>query len=105
MLKDDLTVFFLDDHLHFLENHLTAGLNVQRPAPSRPDLGERWPSRLVATAAEDRLNISLSSRQSFRRTLADGIFLTPLTLLAVPTFEFFSDVLHGRAHGHGWVTE
>src|SRR5215510_3821488 len=27
---------------------------------SRPDLGERWPSRLVATAAEERL--------SFRRT-------------------------------------
>jgi hypothetical protein len=26
-------------------------------APSRPDLGERWPSRLVATAAESRLNI------------------------------------------------
>src|SRR5262249_55797860 len=24
---------------------------------SRPDLGERWPSRLVATAEEDRLNI------------------------------------------------
>jgi hypothetical protein len=26
--------------------------------PARSDLGERWPSRLVATAAEDRLNIS-----------------------------------------------
>ena len=25
---------------------------------TRPDPGERWPSRLVATAAEDRLNIS-----------------------------------------------
>ncbi len=24
--------------------------------PARPDLGERWPSRLVATAAEDRLS-------------------------------------------------
>jgi hypothetical protein len=24
---------------------------------SRPDLGERWPSRLVAMAAEDRLSI------------------------------------------------
>jgi hypothetical protein len=23
---------------------------------SRPDFGERWPARLVATAAEDRLN-------------------------------------------------
>jgi hypothetical protein len=25
--------------------------------PARPDLRKRWPSRLVATAAEDRLNI------------------------------------------------
>jgi hypothetical protein len=44
-------------------------------------------------------------RQSFRHTLADAIFLTPLTLLAVPTFEFFRDVIHWRAHCHGWVTD
>jgi hypothetical protein len=31
--------------------------------PSRPDLGKRWPSRLVATAAEDRL---ISARHSAR---------------------------------------
>jgi hypothetical protein len=37
--------------------------------------------------------------------MAGGISLTPLTLPAVPTFEFFSDFLHWRAHGHGWVTE
>jgi hypothetical protein len=50
----------------------------------------------------NRLNIS----QSFRHTLADAVFLAPLTLLAVPTFEFFSDVLYWRAYGHGrWVTE
>jgi hypothetical protein len=49
--------------------------------------------------------VSAGRRHSFRHTLADAIFLTPLTLLAVPTFEFFSDVLHWRAHGHGWVTE
>jgi hypothetical protein len=42
-------------------------------------------------------------RQSFRHT--GGIFLTPLALFAVPTFEFFSDLIHWRAHGHGWVTE
>src|SRR6516225_9997308 len=30
----------------------------RRCRTSRPDLGERWSSRLVATAAEDRLNIS-----------------------------------------------
>jgi hypothetical protein len=54
-------------------------------------------SRAIATAQQ--------SRQSFRHTLAEAIFLTTLTLLAVPTFEFFSDVLHWRAHCHGWVTE
>ena len=44
--------------------------------------------------------VAEQSRQSFRHTVADAIFLTPLTLLTVPTFEFFSDVLHWRAHGH-----
>src|SRR5215472_13401854 len=29
----------------------------RRRWPARSDLGRRWPSRLVATAAEDRLNI------------------------------------------------
>jgi hypothetical protein len=38
MLKDDLTVLFLDDHLHFLENHLTAILIAQRPRSHR----RRW---------------------------------------------------------------
>ena len=47
----------------------------------------------------------VSYRQSFRHTLADAMFLTSLTLFAVPTFEFFSDVIHWRAHGHGWITE
>jgi hypothetical protein len=41
---------------------------------------------------------SEKSAISFRHTLADSIFLTPLTLLAVRTFEFFSDVLRGCAH-------
>ena len=53
----------------------------------------------------DRLSFSSSSRRSFRHTLAGGISLTPLTLFAVSTFEFFSDFLYRRAHGHGWVTE
>jgi hypothetical protein len=35
--------------------------------PARPDLGERWPSRLVATSAEDRLNIRRNSRTSLLR--------------------------------------
>jgi hypothetical protein len=58
----------------------------------------------VATAAEKRLSFP-DSAISFRHTLADGISLTPLTLLAVPPFELFSDLLNRRAHGHGWVTE
>jgi hypothetical protein len=33
--------------------------------PSRPDLGERWPSLLVATAAEDRLSIKRNLYTSF----------------------------------------
>ena len=34
---------------------------VNRPLPALRDLCWRWPSRLVATAAEDRLNIPPSS--------------------------------------------
>src|SRR5262245_42312490 len=48
--------------------------------------------------------ISFNISKSFRHTLAGAIFLTPRTLLAVPTFEFFDDVLHWRAHGNS-VTE
>jgi hypothetical protein len=33
--------------------------------PSRPDLGERWPARLVATAAEDRLRFRANPHTSF----------------------------------------
>src|SRR5262249_52613921 len=37
---------------------------VTRPCThARPDLGERWPARLVATAAEDRLNFQRYSRR------------------------------------------
>ena len=32
---------------------------------ARPDLGERWPSRLVATAAENRLSIKRNLYTSF----------------------------------------
>jgi hypothetical protein len=43
--------------------------------PARPDLGERWPSRLVATAAENRLNIPASRHTSFaaRRAIAEAV--------------------------------
>ena len=33
--------------------------------PARPHLGERWPSRLVATAFEDRLSIKRNPHTSF----------------------------------------
>jgi hypothetical protein len=38
---------------------------------SRPDLGERWPARLVATAEEDRLNIRAQSVPFFCVILGD----------------------------------
>ena len=66
---------------------------------------ESFPGALRSFGSSNELPAK-QSRQSFRHTLADAIFLTPLALLAVPTFEFFSDVLHWRAHGHGrWVPE
>jgi len=34
-------------------------------AAAEHDLGERWPSRLVATTAEDRLNIKRNLYTSF----------------------------------------
>jgi len=37
----------------------------RRYRPARPDLGERWPSRLVATAAASRLMAALA--KSWRR--------------------------------------
>jgi len=42
--------------------------------PSRPDLGERWPSRLVATAAEDRLSFR-ATRRSRAAAIADELEL------------------------------
>jgi hypothetical protein len=33
---------------------------------SVPDLGERWPARLVAMAAEDRLSITRNLKRRFR---------------------------------------
>ena len=66
---------------------------------------ESFPGALRSFGSSNELPAK-QSRQSFRHTLADAIFLTPLALLAVPTFEFFSDVLHWRAHGHArGVTE
>jgi hypothetical protein len=43
--------------LAFHGQHAFALGTVMANWPSRPDLGERWPSPLVATAAEGRLNI------------------------------------------------
>jgi hypothetical protein len=45
-------------------------------ASARPDLGERWPSRLVATASENRLNMrheeAPNARLRYFRHCADG---------------------------------
>jgi hypothetical protein len=38
-----------------------------RPTIGLPDLGERWPSRLVTTAAENRLSIRRNPHTSFLR--------------------------------------
>src|SRR5262249_27483143 len=38
------------------------GTRIAAYMTSRPDLGERWPSRLVATAAEKRLSFSSKAR-------------------------------------------
>jgi hypothetical protein len=44
---------------------VTVNAAHRRCWPARPDLGERWPSRLVATAEEDRLNIRRNPHTSF----------------------------------------
>src|SRR6516164_8266211 len=49
--------------------------------PSRPDLGERWPSRLVATAAENRCEVELqmpkeSAGQFTQQALRFGFLAT-----------------------------
>jgi hypothetical protein len=41
--------------------------NFGRHWPARPDLGLRWPSRLVATAAEDRLSFRRNARRKLLR--------------------------------------
>ena len=46
---------------------------------SRPDLGERWSSRLVATAAEDRLSFRRKSRASFAPAIAEAIAIYEYT--------------------------
>ena len=45
--------------------------------PSRPDLGERWPSRLVATPAEDRVSTTIWSGSA-----AAGLYLGTGLILA-----------------------
>jgi hypothetical protein len=70
----------------------------ERSNPSR-----QGHTRCHAQAGSDHSSLIVMTKRCPFST--DAIFLTQLTLLAVPTLEFFSDVLHWRAHGHGWVTE
>jgi hypothetical protein len=53
-----LTVLFLNDDVHFLEDHAPVKLLAEQHRPEQVDpLRERWPSRLVAMAGkEDRLS-------------------------------------------------
>jgi len=50
--------------------------------PARPDLGERWPSRLVATAEEDRV--------SFRRNLRRFVTASDCQTIAIYDLAGFS---------------
>ena len=55
-------VMFSNDVFDLSMTDITLNVPVAVPGPIagaelRPDLGERWPSRLVATAEEERLNI------------------------------------------------
>ena len=52
-----LTNLILDVPLVGAAGQFPVGASQCRYGTSRSDLGERWPARLVATAAEDRLNI------------------------------------------------
>jgi hypothetical protein len=52
---------------------------------ARPDLGERWPSRLVATAEEDRLSIQLIRCDDVCR-LVKGPALAVFTMLRLTEF-------------------
>jgi hypothetical protein len=88
-------------HNHRLSKkcELTAGLSSGRnsmcPVP-RLVVSKRWPSQLVASAAEDRLNISPTNRMPFRndpwrfraeeaRTVADQMKLAEVQLIQEAT--------------------
>jgi hypothetical protein len=53
---------------------------IARCWSARPDLGKRWPSRLVATAAEDRLNIYATLVRRLRQpAIAEAIAIYEYT--------------------------
>src|SRR5262249_45851219 len=51
-------------------SRITCPRSHRRCRTSRSDLGVRWPARLVATAAEDRLSIKRNARRRLRDRLA-----------------------------------
>jgi hypothetical protein len=68
--------------LAFHGQHAFALGTVIALAESQPDLGERWPSRLVATAAEDCL--------SFRRRNPHTSFATASDCRTIAIYEYTS---------------
>src|SRR5262249_24549678 len=83
-------------------NHNAAGSPRPRRRcwPSRPDLGERWPSRLVAATAEDRLKRSRVCRKT-RTPPEEGVGRGLGTLMYGLGARFEGSVrkTHGRARG------
>jgi hypothetical protein len=67
-LVDGLTeLFFRSETVRVLggQRSTPPGTTIAAYMTSRPDLGERWPSRLVATAEEGRLSFRRNSQTSF----------------------------------------
>jgi hypothetical protein len=74
----------------------------RRCRTSRPDLGGRWPSRLVATAAEDRLTVRRYSTRRLRQSAIaehSRIMSTRVARRLVPTFPVqMSPLTFARPH-------
>ena len=71
------------------------GTTIAAYMTSRPDLGERWPSRLVATAASANcLTLNRLAIDTFRQVLMVGEWGTLLPVLRCPA-RLFATVIEG----------